>query len=166
MANPRRKRIVVEDYEFSEAELDWARNNIDRLREMVYSNAILYRALVVVLALGFVFYFVADGINIGSIKLPEGWRTDLVYNLTYNLGTWLWASVITVFLLEVWVSYSQRRMERYLHLIEKVTGLPDTSLQTDAAKLDAILTRLDTIDHLQTEIAALKAEIQAGKSSP
>ena len=161
----RRKRIVVEDYQFSEAEVEWATKNIDYLRRVTYDNTILYIALTVVLVLGFVFYFIADGINIGSITLPVGWRTDLVYDLTYNLGTWLWASVITVFLLEVWVDYNRRRTERYLHLIERITGQP-TAPQTDEAKLDAVLTRLDSIDHLQAEIAALKAEMQAGKSSP
>src|SRR5512143_269229 len=114
----RQTRLTVDGYTFSQGELDWARQNLDKLRRSARGNTALFTTMIFTFILGLIIYFVADGIRMGFIASPLGLRVDLTSYFLYNLGVVLWSSVVLVFFLEVVVEYQKRRWQRYVELIE------------------------------------------------
>jgi len=172
----REAKKTVDGYTFSPGELEWARDNLDKMRRTVSNNSLLYLTMALTFVIGLVLYLLSDSIATGAIILPTSWRADLIADVLYNLGSVLWTSVVLVLFLEVIVEYQRRRWQRYLRLVEQAlkgeqSNRSSTDEQTDAAassilgKLDAILGKLDTIDQLQAEVAALKAEMAARRTS-
>jgi hypothetical protein len=164
----RQNRLTLDGYTFSQGELDWARQNLDKLRRTARGNMPLYTTMIFTFILGLIIYFVADGISLGLIATPAGLRADLMADFLHNLGVVLWSSVVLVFCLEVVVEFQKKRWQRYVELIEHVlneqghvaTPNTDDSEANIASQLAAIQNRLSSLDQLQADVTALKAMLE------
>lgn len=164
----RQNRLTVDGYTFSQGELDWARQNLDKLRRSARGNTALFTTMIFTFILGLIIYFVADGISTGLIATPAGLRVNLITDFLHNLGVVLWSSVVLVFFLEVVVEFQKKRWQRYVELIEQVLNEPghvatpntDDSEADITAQLAAIQNRLSNLDQLQADVAALKAMLE------
>jgi hypothetical protein len=159
----RGKPTAVDPYE-----LEWARRHLDYLRRSAdpEDRSVLYWMMLTVFVVGFLVYVAADQITIGAITLPVGWRPDFVGDFLYNFGIALWTSVLVVFLLEVAVDLQKQLNARYLKRMEQalgvaVSGTPEETQSVAsgamAQQLEAITHRLEMVDDLRTEVAAVKA---------
>ena len=161
-------RLTVDGYTFSAGELDWARQNLGKLRRTARGNTSLYMTMIFTFILGLIIYFVADGISVGAIAVPSGWRINLLADLLHNLGVVLWSSVVLVFFLEVVVEFQKKRWQRYVQLIEHVLNEQGQAAAQDTdpsegditAQLAALQARLTSLDQLQADVTAFKAMLE------
>ncbi len=165
----RPNRLTVNGYTFSPGELEWARQNLDKMRRTARGNTPLLVVMLLTFVLGLIIYFVSDGIQAGAIALPADWRASLIADFLYNLGVVLWTSVVLVFFLEVVVEYQRKRWQRYVQLIEHVLKEQGQAVTTAgeeidddiATRLDAIMNKLSGLEVLQSDVAALKAKLES-----
>lgn len=162
----RKPRLTIDGYTFSPGELEWARDNLPKMRRMTHDSSVLYLIMTMTFIFGLIVYFAADGISTGALVLPAGWRVDLIADFLYNLGVVLWTSVVLVFFMEVVVDYQRRRWQRYVQLIERTLKIQGVPIETEAApeldwsaKLNVVIERLAALDRLQAEVAELKARL-------
>jgi hypothetical protein len=167
------QRIRVEDYTFSEGELEWASKNIGYMQSFLTGNRLQNLMLAITFAVGLALYAIAQLISNGVLT-----GSPVVADFLYNLGITLWTSVVLAFLLEVLVDRQRRFTERYLLLVrEALRQRGESALQAEAEpdevetaangatlaqqKLDAVLEKLKAMDDLKSEVAALRSKLDA-----
>jgi hypothetical protein len=142
-------------YRFSKEELDWAAANLEQTVGWARNPPIVRWTLLATFLVGLAVYTVGFAVTTGAIALADGWPSALLGDLLASVGIALWTSVVIVFFLEVLPAWQSRQAARWSRAALAALQARGQALEVEVpgsgdgeigAKLDAILTRLTTLE--------------------